>query len=1139
TPSVNLSAGMTPGTFWPYAVTLTDAAGCSAASGLVIQTLGGISQTQIVLVLPAGVCGGSDGAIVLRPLNGQPPYNFAWSGPTPGVLTNAPAGETVLSGLKPGVYRVSVTDQSANGCSMVLPQIVVNAPGFSVQIDTLQHPRCAGGADGRIALAVQGANPQITWSNNQNGPIASQLAAGTYTATVTVGGCTKTLDNLTLVDPPPLLPVVNAIVNERCFGHQDGRIDVAVSGGTPPYAYSWSDDFQGQDPETLEPGIYSLTVVDANGCSAVLANIEVEGPMAPLAVVVTTIDSIRCFGDQIGQLWAQTNGGTSPYSFEWSDGSTFERLYGLSAAAYAVSVSDGNGCTASASTILGQPNVLELADLEVQQPTCAGAANGIIMTTVNGGTTPYYYEWNTGAQTEVLNNLDAGLYLLTVSDAKGCMDVSIPAILEAPQVLDLALDSVSDVRCAGALQGYIGVSVSGGTAPLSYVWDGQPGGPVLANAASGQHTLVVKDAMQCLLRDTFELQGPTTALSLILESIQNTFCAGEPNGSILIQTIGGTPPYAWYWNDQTNTEDLSAASAGNYAVTVTDVLACTASLGPMMIKDPPAMNVQVNAADIPCFGPQTGSVVLSVSGGVAPYTYMWSTGHTTPGIFGLAAGGYAVTVSDATGCAVVLPDVLIRRKIERVRAQVVSVSPVSCNEASDGKIVVLAENARAPYQFAWSAPIGLHPNLTSPIDSAVNLSGGAYSVLVTDSDGCSFRSDTIWIEEAPLIKIGFQGQLQIACKGDSTGRLEALVSGGLPPYAYAWSTSGGTKQITHLPAGPYAVTVTDEQGCTAVAGPVFIQEPAQALKIVSAQVTNDDCAIGLGRIALGVSGGKQPYFYDWSDGQIGSIIDSLYSGTYVTTVTDALGCAVVSSAYTVSGAAQPVALQVLLISDPACHGDSTGSIAIQASGGYGGYTFFWSVGGNGGGIGQLPAGLYTVTLTDQQGCSATETYMIKQPPAFAFSSTADSLSAGWQVSLTLVGGTPPYAIVWNAAAGNQTGPVATGLAGGVYEATATDAQGCVYAVTGIVAGTVSSEVPEVLEPVFWPNPTDGWLQVCWPGERVSKRILLYGPDGRPCVDGLVQEECQLIDLRRLPSGVYWLMGLENGVRVFFERIVIM
>lgn len=1137
-PSVNLNAGTTPGTTIPYTVTLTDAAGCSASSGLMLQTLGGISQTEIVLVLPAGVCGGADGAIVLRPLDGQAPYNFAWSGPAPGMLTNAPAGETVLSGLKTGVYRVSVTDQSATGCNMVLPQIVVNAPGFSVQIDTLQHPHCAGGADGRIVLDVQGANPQITWSNNQTGPIANQLAAGTYTATVTVGGCSKILDNLTLADPPLLSPFVNAITNERCFGQQDGRIDVSVQGGTPPYLYDWSNAFSGEDPEALEPGIYVLTVVDANGCSAVLTNMEVEGPTDSLALVITTVDSIRCFGDQNGQLWAQANGGTMPYAFEWSDGSPFERLYGIPAAAYSATVSDAQGCTAMAFAVLTQPDVLE-AGLAVQQPTCSGAANGKIMAVTSGGTTPYYYDWNTGGQTEVLNNLDLGLYQLTVNDAHGCTVASLPVMLDAPQVLDLVVDSISDVRCAGVVPGgHIGVLVSGGTAPLMYVWDGQPGGPVLANTTAGQHFLVVTDAMQCVLRDTFEIQGPTTALSMMLVSVQNAFCAGEPSGSISIKTEGGTPPYAWDWNGQTDTENLSAEPAGDYAVTVTDALGCTSTLGPVTINAPPAINVQVSTVDIPCFGPQTGSVFLSVSGGVAPYTYNWSTGQAAPGVFGLAAGKYAVTISDATGCALVLPDVQVSRKIDNVRALVASVSPVSCNEASDGKIVVLAQNARAPYQFAWSAPVGLHPNVAVPIDSAVNLSGGAYSVLVTDADGCSFRSDTIWIEEAPLIKVGFQGQTQIACKGDSTGSLEALVSGGLPPYVFAWSTSGSTSQISDLTAGSYAVSVTDEQGCTAVAGPVVIQQPAQALNIVSAQVTNDDCATGKGRIAIMVSGGKQPYAYAWNNGAMGSVIDSLFAGAYASTITDALGCAVQSSVYALTGAAQPVALQVLGINEPACHGDSTGSIALQPTGGYGGYTLFWSVGGSGTTIGQLPAGMYTVTLTDQEGCSTTATYTVNQPPAFIFSSATDSFSTGWTVSLTLAGGTPPYNILWNAAAGNQTGLVATGLAGGEYEATATDAKGCVYRLEGIVAGTISTDgLVNARETALWPNPSNGWLRVYWPGASASKRLLLYSQDGHLKLDWAIQAESDLLDLRSLSSGVYWLTGLDNGVRVFIERIV--
>ncbi|HRI61132.1 MAG TPA: MopE-related protein, partial [Saprospiraceae bacterium] len=201
--SIPVQASTTPGNTTTYTVTLTDGNGCKTLDLIKVHTLNNVTQTAIQSVQNPSVCGGADGSITLQPANGTPPYTFAWSGPSAGTMTGITGGGTI-AGLKQGGYRVTVTDASGGGCSMVMPQIVLNAPGLSVEVDAVQHILCPGQNTGSIALDVNGTNPVIQWSNSQTTPTISNLAAGSYSVTITDGACVQTLSNLEISAPPPI-----------------------------------------------------------------------------------------------------------------------------------------------------------------------------------------------------------------------------------------------------------------------------------------------------------------------------------------------------------------------------------------------------------------------------------------------------------------------------------------------------------------------------------------------------------------------------------------------------------------------------------------------------------------------------------------------------------------------------------------------------------------------------------------------------------------------------------------------------------------------------------------------------------------------------------------------------------------------
>ncbi|MDX2134610.1 MAG: MopE-related protein [Saprospiraceae bacterium] len=1138
-PQVVARAGAVPGTVLTLSVNASDAAGCTASDSLRVETLGGVSQTQVVQVLPAGACGGSDGAIVLRPLDGTPPYTFLWTGPQTGMITDAPAGETALTGLQPGAYRVTIIDGSGTGCGAALPQIVVNAPGFSVALDTVIQPLCAGDNNGSIHLTITGANPQVTWSDGQTGPVANGLTAGLYAATVTVGGCVQVLDSLPVDDPATLDLLVNSIGAEQCLGDSSGVIDIEVAGGTSPYHLIWSDGFEGEDRLGLGQGFYAVSVLDANGCTVSQDSIMVPGPDTALSVLIEEQAVITCFGENTGQLRASASGGTSPYTFLWSTGQYFETLYGLNAGTYTVTLTDANKCTAQAAFQLAEPDML-LVDLQVKQPTCAGSKNGSAQTSTSGGIPPYIYAWNTGGQTAGLIHLDAGAYRVTVTDRNGCVFVSDTAMLFADQVMQTALDSFADVRCAGVDEGYLAVTVVGGEPPLVFTWDGQGGGPVLPDAGAGAHLLEVSDSRNCRIRDTFFLQGPETPMLIQVESIGDVFCAGDPTGRIDLTTSGGTPPYRWLWNNGAQTEDLPAVEAGVYSVSIQDSLGCPIDGGPWAVNEPPLLAAEAFITDIPCFGPQSGSIELTAVGGVPPYAYRWNTGSLAMNLYNLSKGAYTVTVSDATGCAVVLSDLTVVRKNDLFDIHILSVKPVSCNEAGDGAIVVSVDNGRAPFQFSWTSPIGLHPNKPFPRDTALLLTGGTYWVQVSDADGCIGGSDTVYIEEAPQIKLGFGGDFQLACKGDSTAVAQALTSGGLPPYQYLWSTGDSSVTISNLPAGFYRVSLTDQQGCMAMAGPLQIQEPDQPLAVSAVDKEDDFCGTGLGSIRVWAAGGKQPYTYAWSNGHNTALADSLAVGIYTLTLTDVLGCVLIVPDYIIEGASMPVTASLFSIEEPGCFGDSTGAASLVASGGYGGYSYFWSDGWSGPIRTNMPAGAYTVTVLDAEGCTDTIQPELAQPEALSATWMADSLPGGWEVTLTPAGGTSAYGAVWGPEAGGQTGLTATGLASGNYSATVTDANGCTLVVSGISTGSSPTlETTTERSVRLFPNPSPGWATLIWDGADKDRLLHIYDQQGVCRWSHAPASGEPRLDVRLLlPTGTYWLTGSAAQGEVFRIPLII-
>ena len=1133
-PNIPVQASPTPGNTTTYTVTVTDANGCSSLDFIKVHTLNNVTQTAIQSIQNPTICGGTNGSITLQPMNGTPPYTFSWSGPSSGTLTGI-IGAGTIGGLKQGGYRVTVTDASGGGCSMVMPQIVLNAPGLSVEVAEIQDILCPGLNTGSITLDVNGTNPVIQWSNSLTTPTVSGLAAGVYSVTITDGACVQTLSNLEITAPPPIEIIQNDLQNVDCFGANSGSIDLAVFGATPPYNFLWSNTATTEDISNLPPGNYFVTLTDANNCVFISEGFNISEP-PQLVVSQNFIQHVNCFGQNTGALSVGIAGGVSPYQVHWNNGATTTALNNLPAGNYSATVTDANGCSKTFAAAISQPNLLLLDKVFETDPTCVGAEDGRIEVLVAGGTPPYHFNWSNGQSgigLNILENQTAGTFNLTVTDANGCSFSQNNIVLNAPQLLTLTVNNLVPVDCFGATSGQIAISVEGAVGNVAVTWNGAAGGFTLMDVPAGQYIVQAEDERGCAIQDTLLVMQPESAVAANLITQQNVLCAGEPNGSISVTTIGGTPPYSFQWSNGATTEDLPALPTGTYTLTTTDANGCTDLLGPLNVTEPPALVATPTVIDIPCVGILTGSIELAVSGGIPPYNYLWSNGATTQNIYFLNVGTYTVTVQDASGCVQVLADLNLVDKAETFSIQLIEIQPVSCPNADDGKIVVQAVSGVAPYQFAWSPPIGLHPNVPVPTDQATGLSGGTYSVTATDATGCAAASGQFIIEEAPTILLSIVSQTNVLCKGDSTGTITTSLSGGLPPFTYLWSNGATTLNLDSIPAGTYTLTLTDFQNCSVISPPVVITQPASALQIVLDSIRQDKCGQGEGAIFQHIIGGTLPHQYLWNSGQQTASITGLPAGTYQLTATDEAGCTKISQLYEIQALAPPLQIAET-VTNALCFGSSTGSISVAASGGTPAYNYFWNNGQSGPNLNNLPAGNYLLTLTDAAGCFDFFTIPVSQPNALAATWTTDSTGGSWSVTLNVTGGTPNYQIQWGASTGNQTGPTATGLTAGFYTVKITDANGCMLALE-IFVGSVGTEQPEAISSIqLFPNPTFGHATLKVQLERpLGVEVLIFNSLGQNVFSrkmmGQQTSHVVPLELEELKAGFYFVkIRLENG-----------
>ncbi|MES2139571.1 MAG: gliding motility-associated C-terminal domain-containing protein [Bacteroidota bacterium] len=1083
--AINLSAGS-------YTVTITDNNGCTVpvtAVATITEPLSALassisSQTNVFCN------GGNTGLATIVATGGSGAYSYSWN--TTPVQTTATA-----TNLTAGSYTVTVTDN--NGCTVPVTKVaIITQPlsALAASITSQINVFCKGGNTGLATVIATGGSGAYSYSWNttpvQTAATATNLTAGSYTVTITDNnGCTVPVTAVATITEPlsALASSIMSQTNVFCNGGNTGAATVTATGGSGSYSYLWnSTPVQiGATAINLSAGSYTVTVTDNNGCTIPVTSVTtVTQPVSTLSASISQQTNVFCFGCNTGSATVAATGGSGSYSYLWSTNpvQTTATANNLVAGSYTVTVTDNNGCTIPVTVIatITEPGSVLAAFISSQTNVfCFGGNTGEATVTATGGSGSYSYSWNTTPvqTTATATNLAAGSYTVTVTDNNGSTisATAIATIIQPSSGLTATISSQTNVFCNNGNTGNATVTASGGSGNYSYLWNSIPQqiGSTAVNLSAGSYTVTVADNNGCIVPVTKEvtITQPLAAIASIISSQTNVFCNGGNTGEATVTATGGSGSYSYSWNTTPvqTTATATNLSAGSYTATVTDNNGCTVPVTKVATITQPSSILSANIAsqtNVFCNGGNTGSSTVTATGGSGSYSYSWNTipVQTTATANNLSAGSYTVTVTDNNGCTTPVTAVsTITQPVSALAATINQQTNVFCNGGNTGSVTVVATGGSGSYSYLWN---------TSPLQigaTAVNLSAGIYTATVTDNNGCivPVTKEVTITEPSAVIASSISSQTNVFCNGGNTGSATVIATGGSGSYSYSWNTTPvqTTATATNLTAGSYTVTVTDNNGCVIpVIVVATITQPTSALDASITAQTNVFCNGGNnGNATVTATGGSGSYSYSWNSipAQTSAIATGLTVGSYTVTVTDNNGCTVpVTKVTTITQPSSILSASISSQTNVLCNGGNTGSVTIIATGGSGSYSYSWNTiptqttaTASG-----LSAGSYTVTVTDNNGCTIPVSIVaIISQPSLALGANINQQTNVFckdgnngYATVSATGGSGLYSYSWNTTPA-QTTATAIGLTAGSYTVTVTDNNGCV--IPELVVATIT------------------------------------------------------------------------------------
>jgi gliding motility-associated-like protein len=1103
--------GLEPG---EYCVVVTDAAGCIAedcATIILIAPLSASATLSNYSCAPISCYGSCDGSVTVTVTGGQAPFAYAWTG----VDFISAAANPI--GLCAGDYSLVVTD--FNGCETSLQVSLTEPEPVSLNVVGTEDLLCTGIETGSITVSADGGCPFYTysWSHNPSltGPIASNLASGTYTVNVQdQNGCSSVGSAIIEINEPiaPLTVVVDAIstfsngLNTTCPGSTDGSIDISISGGSPNYTITWtdgSDDLVANTEDLVDVacGDYNLVVEDANGC---LFTQSINITCVPEIEITYDAEPNPCGAPEVSagsiQILTTIGGNGGPYNYDWSGPScpcTGTNLVNLNSGDYTVTVTDSQGCSNVFTINVGENDAFDV-EFITSNNTCNGSCDGEIDITVTdngggGGGTPFPLGMIINANTEI--NVCYSGFHTWVSDLEyhlvgpaGCGSPNI--ILSAQPGTNCNSGDNFSSLCFSS-ESSLNFNVCSATAPLTGTFGSTGVTPTPINWSSFYGCDAAEPGWKLEIWDCISGDG-----GVMIDANINFNGINNSNQNTSINYLGPN--------------------------------GITGSIGPLTCGS--GITATFTAQGIPGWyaGLQGGG-----GGNSGTYTFDWSGPFegpvpTTEDVSGLCAGDYSVTIS--SGDCMQSFDFTITEPVA-IEIEVVEANNPICFGQNDGSIDINILNGSGDYTYNWLPSNCFPPFNGASTQDISNLNACTYTVEVIDNvSGCT-ASVTITLTAPEVMTLTLEpteygtGDYFTSCSNANDGSIQVYVSGGTPdpigfaPYQYLfdWITdcsevdpagygnNPNADFVTNLPGGSYGLNVYDANGCLATTCIDLLPPPPLASDPI---VTNIDCNNPTGSITPNITGGPSGYILVWT-GDIGTnnpnaptLVD-LEAGTYTLYVTADIGTACVDTfTYVIDETTAPT-ITIVEQSNVICNESCDAEIVFDITGGLNPYSV--TLNGQAVDASSLPItvqdlciGTYDILVIDEAGCSVSTTVLIDGPELLEATITSliqdpnqpyDIQCYGDSVGSLVAnatGGTGIYTYEWTNEANEviSSNAQVNNLAAGTYCVAITDESGCTtnacYTLTQpdqpLSATYITSIYHDIYE-VSCPDATDGAIDL--------------------------------------------------------------
>ncbi|AEA45253.1 gliding motility-associated C-terminal domain-containing protein [Fluviicola taffensis] len=918
--------------------------------------------------------GGGGGGGMIAFTSGTPVQNVGGGNSGIVVTTNL---TNVVANFPPNGATNGATGTSS------LPQTYYNLTANNATI-------CTGGT-ANLSVSVQGTlpapvtNANITWyaTYTSTAALGTGLTFTTpvlaATTTYYVGFCPGGTFRIpvTVTVGGPTISGTAVVSNATCS--TGGSITgLTTSGGAPTPVITWNSVVNPtMNLTNASAGSYTVTVTDGVGCTATSGPYVIGtsgGPTINSTNMVVTNASCTGGGGSISGITATGTGLT----YNWNTGAYSSLdITNINSGNYSLLVTDNNGCTATLGPINVGQNAgptINTTNMVFANTTC-GLSNGSI-TGISATGTGLTYNWNTGAYSTLdITGLASGNYNLVVTDNIGCTASVGPIVIGASSapVINSASIAITHAHCGQSTGAISGLTVSGGQTAYTYSWNSGAYSTLnLSAIPAGNYSLQVTDNLGCIVNagpfTVNDIAGPTINSTNVV--ITNETCAGN-DGAITGITASGAGTLTYTWNlvpsaglNHTN------IPGGTYGLIVSDAFGCNAVAGPFNVglSPGPAINTTNMVVTNTTCGLSNGSITGINATGTG-LTYQWNGVGSTLNQSNLASGNYTLIVTDANNCTTTYGPISIGASNSlTLNTTNVQITHETC-ALNDGTISGLIANGTGTLTYTWNGGV-------SPTLNQTGLSPGVYNVVVSDVFGCSVNGGPFTVNAVIPLSLN-QNSLLITPTG-CTGNIGAIhglqIVGGINPTV-SWSPNGQTTlSIGALAAGNYTITVTDDQNCSIQETFTVPTTSGLAVNTNNVVITNDNCGTGTGTISgVTVSGGTNPYSYSWNNSSTLNTLDisNLTTGNYVLVVTDNAGCQATTTLFVGVVPASVIDQTNVLVSNESCIGNNGSINGIQIAGN-GPYSYSWTgtplTSLN---LTNLTAGVYTLTITDVNGCTTT------------------------------------------------------------------------------------------------------------------------------------------------------------------------